>query len=224
MTAYRRLLSFGLIVFVMAFVGVWPAAEGRAQTVTHDLAFAGGWTLNKELSDKPRGRGEQDGQDGERGRGDQGGRGGRGGGRRGGGMGGGFGGGGFGGGGNNAPVDREAMARQRDAMNDILNPPDHLVIADTGSLIVLTGPDGRTMRLSPDGKKIKDENTGIERRTKWDGDKLVSEISGMLRGGKATQTFATDVEHHQLHITVEMEGGRSDQKRTITHVYDSDAR
>ena len=132
-------------------------------------------------------------------------------------------GGGFGGG-DNAPVDREAMARQRDAMADILNPPDHLIIADTGTLIVLTGPDGRTMRLSPDGKKIKDDNTGIERRTKWDGDKLVSEISGTLRGGKMVQTFATDVEHHQLHISVEMEGGRSDQKRTVTHIYDLDAR
>jgi hypothetical protein len=27
-----------------------------------------------------------------------------------------------------------------------------------------------------------------------------------------------------LHITVEMEGGRSDQKRTVAHVYDFDAR
>ena len=44
---------------------------------------------------------------------------------------------------------------------------------------MLTGADGRTTRLSPDGKKIKDENTKIERKTKWDGGKLVSEINGL---------------------------------------------
>jgi hypothetical protein len=31
-------------------------------------------------------------------------------------------------------------------------------------MIVLTGADGRTTRLSPDGKKIKDENTKIGAR------------------------------------------------------------
>jgi hypothetical protein len=78
--------------------------------------------------------------------------------------------------------------------------------------------------LSPDAKKIKDENTGIERKTKWDGGKLVSEISG-LGPGKTTQTFAMDPEHHQLRITVQMEGrGGRAQPRTITSVYDADAR
>ena len=122
-------------------------------------------------------------------------------------------------------LDPEAMARARDAMRDILNPPDHLVITETESMVVLTGADGRTTRLSPDGKKIKDENTGVERKTKWDGGKLVSEING-LGPGKATQSFAADPEHHQLRITAQMEGrgGRSNQPRTITNVYDADAR
>lgn len=61
-------------------------------------------------------------------------------------------------------TDHDAMARMRDAMRDLMNPSEHLTIVDTGSMIVLTGPDGRTTRLSPDGRKIKDENTGIERR------------------------------------------------------------
>ena len=90
-------------------------------------------------------------------------------------------------------------------------------------MIVLTGPDGRTTRLSPDGKKIKDDNTGIERKTKWDGGKLVSEISG-AGSGKITQSFSVDPEHHQLRIVAVIEGGRNNQPRTITHVYDSEPR
>ena len=116
----------------------------------------------------------------------------------------------------------EDMARMRDAMRDLMNPSDHLTITQTDSMVVMTAADGRTTRLSPDGKKIKDENTGIERRTKWEGGKLVSVINGLGRG-KMTQTFVADPEHHQLRITVQMEGGgRSGEARTITHVYDRD--
>jgi hypothetical protein len=91
-------------------------------------------------------------------------------------------------------------------------------------MLVIAGADGRTTRLSPDGKKVKDDNTKVERKTRWEGARLISEISG-LGSGKATQTFAVDPESHQLRITVRMEGGgRSGQPRTITHVYDADAR
>jgi len=48
----------------------------------------------------------------------------------------------------------------------------------------------------------------------------VSEISG-AGPGKITQTIALDAEHHQLRISALMEGGRSNQPRTITHVYDA---
>jgi len=89
---------------------------------------------------------------------------------------------------------------------------------------VMTGADGRTTRLAPDGKKVKDDNTKIERKTKWDGDKLVSEINGLGGSGKATQTFSVDPEAHQLKVALQMEAGRSAQARTITHVYDFDAR
>jgi hypothetical protein len=215
----RNLLSAGVIVVIVGLIGVWLSIESRAQTV-ETASLAGAWTLNKDLSDQPPDRG------GDRTGGDQGrrgdfGRGGGGGGRRGG-FGRGGGGGGFGRGGDQA-ADREAMARTRDAMRDIMNPPDHLTITQTDSMVVLTGADGRTTRLSLDGKKIKDENTNIERRTKWDGGKLVVEISG-LGSGKITQSYAVDPEHHQLRVTALMEGRGGQSPRTITHVYDADAR
>src|SRR6266850_4347408 len=198
---------------VFTIIALLAASMAVQSPATSTGSIAGAWTLNADLSDKPADRGAG----GERGDGDARGRGnggyGRGGGR--GGFGGGYGRGGTARGGGRA--DPEDAARMRDAMRDVMNPSDHLTIRQTDSMIVMTGADGRTTRLSPDGKKIKDENTGVERRTKWEGDKLVSEINGLGRG-KVTQTFAADPEHHQLRITVQMEGsGRSGQARTITH-------
>src|SRR5437762_6921281 len=128
--------------------------------------LVGGWTMNNDLSDARPDRAEPGDTSG-RERGD-------GSGRRGGGYGGGRGGfrGGYGGGtrgGGGVPQrNPEETARMRDAMREITNPPDRLTIVQTGALVIVTGGDGRTTRLSPDGKKIKDDNTGIERTTMWD--------------------------------------------------------
>jgi hypothetical protein len=115
-------------------------------------------------------------------------------------------------------ADRDAMARMREAIHDIMEPSEHLTITQTESMIVIATAEGRTTRLSPDGSRIKDDNTGIERKTRWDGDKLVSEISG-AGPGKITQTYAVEPEHHELRITASVEGGRG-PARTVTHVYD----
>jgi hypothetical protein len=210
---------------VMMMVLVLGAAVHSPAQTTDKASIAGAWILNKDLSDASpgaAGTGDQGG-DTAHGRGGRGSGGGGGYGHHGGGgygrMGGGGGGGRNGGGGSNP----EEMARMRDAMHDLANPSDHLTITQTDSMIVITGADGRTTRLSPDGKKIKDDNTKIERKTKWDGGKLVTEING-LGSGKITQTLAVDQEHKQLRLTVVMEGGRSGQPRTMTQVYDVDTK
>ena len=219
----RHRFLLGMLAAAMTVLAGPLAAQEKSSAP--GASIAGAWTRNTDLSDAPTGRG-QDGDDSGRGRdrGDGGG-----GGRRRGGGGGGFGGGGFGrggGGGRGAGSgggNPEDMMRMRDAMRDVTNPSDHLIVTQTESMIVLTGADGRTTRLSPDGKKIKDDNTKIERKTKWDGGTLVSEIDG-LGPGRMTQSFAVNPEGKQLRITLVMDGGRSNQPRTITHVYDADAR
>ena len=203
----RELLSAGMVVAVAALIATWLSIESRAQTKP---SLTGAWTLNTGLSDQPQGRGEQSGDTGRR----------RGGGS---GHGGGFGRGrmGRGGGGGDAPqpeADRAATARKREAIRDIMDPSERLTITQTETMIVITTAEGRTTRLSPDGSKIKDDNTGIERKTRWDGDKLVSDISG-AGPGKITQTYVVDPEHHQLRITASLQGARG-QPRTVTHVYD----
>jgi hypothetical protein len=212
----HRLLSGGLIITWLVVLS--GSFDARAAQPPAKGLLTGAWTLNKDLSDQPTG---ERGDDRARGRrGDGGGGFGRGGGR---GMGrGGFGGGGMGRGGDRGGMSPEDMARTRDAMRDVMEPSDHLTITETESMVVITSGDGRTTRLSPDGKKIKDGNTKVERRTKWDAGRLVSEITG-AGPGKMTQTFSVDPQAHQLRISVQVEGGRSGQARTINHVYDADA-
>ena len=83
----------------------------------------------------------------------------------------------------------------------------------------MTDQDGRTLRLSPDNKKIKNDATKTERRTKWDGAKLVSEITG-LPAGKITETYSVDPDVHQLRLATQIGDGK--QARTMIHVYDAD--
>lgn len=217
-----RTPSFGVVLALAALLALWPSLDSRAQTVESKTSIVGAWTLNKDLSDQV-GSGDQSGS-GAGGSSRSGGSGG-GYGRGGGGGGGHHGGGGMGrggGGGNSVQaMDPDQAARMRDAMRDLTGASQHLTITKTDSLVLITGADGRTTRLSPDGKKIKDDNTKIERKTKWDGDKLVSEINGVGKG-KATQSFVVDPETHQLRIVVQMDNA-SGQPHTITHVYDFDA-
>ena len=214
MSLLRGVVSVGFVVFAFVLIGVWLGTESRLYAQHNPpTPLAGAWTINEEASDHPdqssidktsdnEGRGHQHGGGGFRG-----GMGGRGG----------FGGGPSGGG----NPDPEKMARMRAAMRDIMNPPAHLTIVQSGSLVIVTGPDGRTTRLAPDGKKIKDESTGVERLSKWEGEKLVSEISG-AGPGRITETYWVDPEHRQLHCAVHVENTR--HPLSASHVYDADAR
>jgi hypothetical protein len=209
-----------LVTFVtIAACGLVAGAQtpGVKASTSATSSIVGAWTLNKDLSDAgPAGRGNGDDQSGD----DSGRRSGYGGGRRRGG--GGFGGGGFGRGGGGfggaQPQDREAAQRMRTALRDEMQPPDHMTIVQTDSTVIITTKDGRTTRLATDGKRVKDESTGIERRTKWDGGKLVSEVSG-LGSGKITETYSIDGELKQLRVALAIDGPR---KTSLTRVYDLD--
>jgi hypothetical protein len=210
---HTRLASTLIIASVIGLAA--PRAQTPAAPASIAPSLTGAWTLNKDLSDKPPSGGEgREGREGQH-RG-----GGSGGGHRGGG--GGFGGGGFGGAGRATDGrNPEDVQRQRNALRDEMQPPDHLTITETGPTVIMTAGDGRTTRLSVDGKKIKDESTNVERRTKRDGGKLVSEITG-LGNGKITETYSVDDEHKQLHVTLEIEGQRG--KATTNRIYDADPR
>jgi hypothetical protein len=187
------------------------AAQSPPQSAAPSIV--GAWTLNKDLSAAQGGTPQ---------RGDRGGRGGSGGRRGGGGFGGGGrGGGGFGGGGygrGGARGNPDDMRRMREAMQEILEAPDRMTITQTESMVIITTGEGRTTRLSTDGSKVKDDSTGIERKTHWDKNQLVSEISN-AGPGKITQTFAVNPDTHKLTVTLDF--GNGDNRRPPNHrVYD----
>ena len=191
----------------------------HADTPKANDAIVGAWTLNRSASDL----GAAGGDNNDQGRDGQQGRNGSGGGRRrggGGGFGGGFGGrggGGFGGQ-QQTPEQREAAQRMRDALRQEMQAPDHMTIVTSESTVIITTPDGHTTRLATDGSKVKDESTGIERKTKWDKGSLVSEVNGLGRG-KITETYTIDGEPKQLKVKLDVDGPR---KTTQMRVYDLD--
>ena len=97
--------------------------------------------------------------------------------------------------------------------------PERLTITQTDSLVIIVDGNGRTTRLSPDGKKIKDDATGIERKTTWDGDKLVSEVTE-AGPGKTTESYWFDSDEGRLHVTLQMENSRAAAGGVIHRVYD----
>ena len=218
MVKSNRIVRAAMAIALCAWT--WSGLRVHAQSDTSPIF--GAWTLNKDLSDVPdqrmQGRGDDRGRAGGPGGGF-----GRGGGR--GGFGGGFpgGAGGFPGGGRGGDRNPEDMMRRQDALREIIDAPERLTIVQTGSMIIATTGDGRTTRLSADGKKIKDESTDIERRTKWDGGKLVSEISGAA--GKITEIYSADTAHHELLVIVRIEAaGRDEAARVFHRIYTADAR
>jgi hypothetical protein len=217
MKILRSAAAVGICVSVCAAAWIAHAGAETANTTAADrAAITGAWTFDADLSDKPPARPEDSG-DRPSGRGRRG----MGGGGMGRGMGGGMRRGGGAGGG--ARTDPEEMARVRDAVHDIMTPAQHLTITQTDSMVLVTSEDGRTTRLSPDGSRIKDDSTESERKTRWDGGKLVSEITG-LGSGKITESYEVDAEHHQLHVTVQTEGGRRRKPMTLNRIYDADPR
>jgi hypothetical protein len=212
----KLVLAVASTSVVVAFATARPArAQSPAANPAHGIV--GVWTLNQDLSDKPP-SGSQNGDQGDHSGGQsQGGSRGYGGhhGGRGGSGGGGFGGGG---GGARSGMSPEDQQRMRAAMHDIMNPPERLTITEGSSMVIVTSGDGHVVRLSPDGKPVKDDATKISRKTKWDGDKLVSEISGVAPR-KVTETYLFDAEHKQLHVTVQVDN--PSRPVTVNRVYDA---
>jgi hypothetical protein len=196
MSRHARLI----LSLVLAASTVLWAGAGRPGGAS---SIVGAWTLNKDLSDtaSEQARGENRG-------------------RRGGGFGRGRSGGYPGGGlGRGSGGDSEDTRRRTEAERAIMEAPERLTITQTDSLVIIVDGDGRTTRLSPDGKKIKDDATQIERKTKWDGDTLVTEITG-AGPGKITESYGFDSDEGRLHITLQLENSRAAAAGVIHRVYD----
>jgi hypothetical protein len=92
------------------------------------------------------------------------------------------------------------LSRVQNALRDIVETSARLHIDVTSSTVIVTSSDGHTNRLAPGGGTIKDESAGISRKTAWNGDELVTEITGILEG-RIAETFSVDISH-RLHFVL----------------------
>ena len=196
------------------FIGGWAPVNTRVHEQAQPSSIVGAWILNKTQSETKRDDMPDANSNRPEGTRDRSGGFGRGGGS-------------FGRSGNmsrggDSGRNADEVARMRDAIRDITEASERLTIVLANSMVIITTGEGRTIRLSPDGTKIKDESTNIERRSKWDGGKLVTEITGL--GPKMTETYVADPERHQLIVILQTENSRVPQGMTMRRVYDADRR
>ena len=182
--------------------------------------ISGAWAINKSLGSAPGSGGMPED-------GGHGGRGGPGGGGHGGGMGGGGGmgrRGGMGGmgggprGGQDGDKRREDMAARRALMQELLELPPRVTIAQDGDKLAFIEPDGvvRTYVANDKSEKHQLQNGTIETKSKWDGDALVMELK--TSGGMTiTRRWAVRGEPRQLEVTTTAERGPSNAKRIAVY-------
>ena len=178
--------------------------------------LVGAWKLNRDLSDDPRANPAPSAGGGQPGR------------RGGGGFGGGFGGfggrrGGGSGGGGRGGFDPGRMEAMQEVLQRFMEAPQKLTIVERDGEIVVTGSDGRTQNLKPDGHKIQQKMANglvsTARKTEWTGATLVTEIE-IENGPTIVQNYARSEGGSQLVVTTKMNAPRGGQPREVKYIYD----
>jgi hypothetical protein len=169
----------------------------------------GAWKFNRDESDDPRKRSEDDRGSNNGGYG----------GRRGGGgyPGGGYPGGGRGGyGGPRGESDEE-----RQKMHELLSPPSTVAISMTGAEVDMLDDRDRKRAFMTDGRKLQKskDDKYQEIAAKFDGNRLITDEKSP-RGGKMSRTFELSADGRQLYETLHMDSGRSNRSIDLRFVYD----
>ena len=192
-------LTLGFVFLTaLAMYGCSSGALGAGSAIAPaDLDLSGSWILNETESDNP----QQMMQQGGRGGGGMGGRGGRRGGAP-------------------SQVDQQRMMQ---TMRIATQPPRRLVLDQQDSTVTLRNPNGRTLMLRTDWKKVGQEieNGGqVDIRARWRGGELQIERDVHL-GGKITQKYSLSSDGDRLLVETRLEMGRASQPRVFRYVYDS---
>jgi hypothetical protein len=194
-----RVLRSAAGAVLLLIVTASTFAQQASQPHTSHSDLAGAWSLNRNLSDDPATvmTRMREGGDGSH-RPPFGGHGGA-----------------FGGGGRSMNPDQ---MRTRLAM---LEPPKRLTIVQSDATVTLTDGEGRSQTFAVINQKQRLSIGGqaIDVRAKWDGDRLIKEMS-LDGGAKIIETYSLTGEPRQLHVNVKLEGA---MPRTITlrRVYDA---
>jgi len=97
----------------------------------------------------------------------------------------------------------------------ILNPPTRFVLSQYDQKILLTQPDGRVRTLLMNNRKVKVDGSDV--RTKWENNRLVSEI--MVGNARVIETYERSPSASQLIVTARME--MRGRQVSVRRVYDA---
>lgn len=235
-------MNHRLPLFLLLSVGgfVTPGRTAEPKAAETKPSFSGQWTLDVAASDDAGARmtdamGERRGRGGFMGVPD--GRSGGGGPLGGGGGPVGSGPGGAGMPGFGAPPSREQVETMKLAMDDVLHPAEDLLVSQDGVSFEVVNDGDRVVRLYADGRKNRG-STGIDKKTRWEADKLVTESKVATSFGAAvriTETWAlvdapaspagaegaegSPSEGRRLAIITRLEGGPFEKAVVIRRLY-----
>jgi hypothetical protein len=102
-------------------------------------------------------------------------------------------------------------------MDDVLEPAAALTVTQGDPELIAVRDDGRVLRLYTDGRKAKERNGTVERKTRWDGSRLVSEVK-LQDGRKLTEVWILAADGRELRSSVKLELGRGEL--VVDRVYD----
>lgn len=107
----------------------------------------------------------------------------------------------------------------QDTMRQVTEPPTRLTITQTETDVTITDGDGRSQKLATTGKGEKHQfgSRTVETKTRWDGTRLVKEMS-LGDGVKVTEIYTLATDPRRLDVNVKVEG--LPMNRTLRRVYD----
>jgi hypothetical protein len=121
-------------------------------------------------------------------------------------------------------ADAEEMARVKEMLRLTMAAPTRITITNEGSLIEVAGDDGTVLRPRPDGKKVGDRTypgLEFERKTKWDGEVLVTEFELKDSEAKARQTWTRT--GTQLKVLTKLTPPHGAEPLEVRRAYDLEA-
>ena len=117
-------------------------------------------------------------------------------------------------------VDPVLRERMRALARIAFDAPPELVISTQGDVVRLVDDEGHVTDLKADGSKVEEPAGGmtLQRRTRWEKERLLTEIKAKDGGGEVKQIYSRDGERLVIESTFEGEVAAKNEK--MRFVYD----
>lgn len=117
-------------------------------------------------------------------------------------------------------VDPGLRDRMRALARIAFEAPERLTVTADGETLRMVGSDGHLTRLMADGSKVEElaGTVTVERRTRWDRGRLVTELKAKDGGGEVKQVYSRDGDRMVVESTFDAEVAARTEK--MKFVYD----